>query len=123
MKIIWGAALAFAVCSLNTIAKAETWSCDLKGGAKTVQYVVSNGRMTSGPAPGSLTVTLNDDRFLMAFTRLGKDVPSPPLFIIIEKKSGALLTFDTVVLTVMGKSYDNDAGPKADTGQCSLLER
>ncbi|MGO8974312.1 MAG: hypothetical protein ACLQNV_12410 [Steroidobacteraceae bacterium] len=135
MANIWGAALAFALCSLSTIANAETWSCDLKGvdskgGAKTakVQYTVSNGRMTSSSihngrttsAPFSLRVALNDDRFLMAFAKLEKDEPNPLSFIIIEKKSGSLLTFNTALMTVMGKPYD--LGPDADTGQCILLE-
>ncbi len=134
MKIIWGAALAFAVCSLNTAAGAETWSCDLAG-TKTpwaVRYTVSNGRMTSSSsssgrttsAPGSLTVSLNDDRFLVAFAEVGKDEPRPLTFIIIEKKTGSILFVDNIIMTIMGNSPNNDPGPHVeDAGQCTLLDR
>jgi hypothetical protein len=135
MKIIWGAALAFAACSLNTAANAETWLCDLKGidskgEAKptTVRYTVSNGRMTSSSisngrvtsGPASLKVTLNDDRFLVAFAKLSKDEPNPLLFIIIEKRNGSLLTFDNVLMTVSGKKYGDLEPSIDDTGHCTL---
>jgi len=131
MKTIWGVALAFAVYSLSTTANAETWSCDLSPGTKmhsVVQYSVSHGRMTSssshGQAPGSLRVSLNDDHFLVAFAKLSKVDPNPIMFMIIEKKSGALLSIENVLMTVIGKSYGTDEVPSVeDNGHCTLLER
>jgi hypothetical protein len=138
MKITWGAAFAFAACSLNATASAETWSCDLKhvdskGEAKThtVRYTVSNDRMTSSSISNGqvtsartlLKVTLNDDRFLVAFAKLEKEEPNPLLLIIIEKKNGSLLSFDNVLMTVSGKT-DSDLGPNMDdTGHCTLSGR
>jgi hypothetical protein len=128
MTNIKGAALGLALCLLSNTANAETWSCDLDAGTKyqrVVRYTVSNGEMTPSSTSGgrvtSLRVTLNDDRFLVAFARLTKDAPNPVEFMIIEKKSGSLLFIENVRMTV---SYGNDAGPSVeDNGKCVLLER
>jgi hypothetical protein len=127
MKIIWGAALAFAACSLNTIANAETWSCDYKIIEKTFtqKWSIANGRMTAPNGKGYFRVTLNDDRFLIAFHKFRRPSMDDPvlLLVIIEKKTGAYLDIDTAVMSNMGKAYDDISEPNVETGHCTLLER
>lgn len=128
MKITWGAALAFAVCSLNTIANAETWSCDYKmtiGKTFTQKWTIANGRMTAPNGSGYYRVTLNDDRFLIAahkFRQLSVDDPVL-LMIIIEKKTGAYFEISTVMMSTMGKAHDDSTDPDVETGRCTLVER
>jgi hypothetical protein len=46
-------------------------------------------------------------------------------FIIIEKKTGAYLDINTIVMSVLGKDYDEQESvkPAAESGQCTLLVR
>ena len=128
MKIIWGAAFAFAACSLNTIANAETWSCDYKmtnGKTFTQKWTIANGRMTAPNGKVYFRVTLNDDRFLIAFHKFRQSSTDDPilLLVIVEKKTGAFLDISTVVMSTMGETYDDTSEPDVETGHCTLVER
>lgn len=103
----------------------ETWSCDVNLMGEHIktykqQWTISNGRMAAPRGKGYLRVTINNDRLLVAFTTFKKDAQK---FYIIEKKTGTYLELDTLVMTVLGKAYEDTAEPDVTSGHCTLLER
>jgi hypothetical protein len=111
---------------VNTIAIAETWSCELKMNEKpfTQQWTISNGRMTAPNGKGYFRVARNDDQILMAFAKLGNQSENPALnLIIIDKKTGGYFDIDTIVMSAMGKAYDDVSEPTVNTGHCAMLPR
>jgi hypothetical protein len=105
-------------------AIAETWSCDLKINEKpyTQQWTISNGRMTAPHGKGYFRVTQNDDHVLIAFSKLGNQSDNPALnLIIIDKKTGSYFDIDTIVMSAMGRAYDDTPEPTVKTGHCTML--
>jgi hypothetical protein len=147
MKIIWAVVLSFSVCALSTIANAETWSCDYRevtdgtgsgllpvGKTSTQKWTVANGRMAALNAKSNayLRVTLNDDRFLIAFHQLrqppGSTSDAVLVLVIIEKKTGGYLEINNILMSTVGKGVEKEIGvdstePAVETGRCTLLER
>ena len=81
--------------------------------------------MTAPSGKGGLRVILNDDRALIGFFKFRpKSTDRPVLDItIINKNSGDYFDIDTVVMTELGKAYDDTSEPSVQIGHCTLLER
>jgi hypothetical protein len=134
MKVIWAAALVLAVCSAEAFSEqgtlnpyADEWSCDYKSNGKTFtqKWTVANGRMTGQSGKGGLRVILNDDRVLIGFFRIRQKSDDEPVLglTIIDKKSGDYFDIDTVVMSTMGKPYDDTSEPGVQIGALHLLQR